>query len=147
MYMILLMFRFVPDTDVVIAAMRSPTGASAAILTAADVGQVRLLASVALVLECEAKCTDPEHYQAVGISRADAGNFVDAIAALAEPVEPHYFWRPQLRDPADEMVLETAINGGADAIVTFNIRDYGQAPQLFGVETLRPAQAIWRIRS
>jgi putative PIN family toxin of toxin-antitoxin system len=141
------MLRYVLDTDVVIAAMRSPTGASAAILSAADSGQVRLLASVALVLEYETKCTDPEHYEAAGISQADAGNFVDAIAALAEPVEPHYFWHPQLRDPADEMVLEAAINGGADAIVTFNLRDYGEAPQSFGVEILRPAQAIWRIRS
>ena len=79
--------------------------------------------------------------------RSDAITFVDTIAALSEPVELHFFWRPQLRDPNDEMVLETAINGRADAIVTFNLRDFGLAPYRFGIDVLLPAQAIQRIRS
>lgn len=141
------MLRIVMDTDVIIAAMRSPTGASAAILNAADAGQVQLLSSVAMILEYEAKCTLPGHYSAAGLSQQDADVFVDAVAALSEPIELHFFWRPQLHDPNDEMVLETAINGQADAIVTFNLRDYGRAPQRFGVEVLLPAQAIRRIRS
>ncbi len=98
------MLRIVLDTDVVVAAMRSPAGASAAILRAVDAGQVSLLNSVALVLEYEAKCTLPIHYEAAALSRQDALNFVDVIAALSEPVELHYFWRPQLRDPDDEMI-------------------------------------------
>ena len=49
---------------------------------------------------------------------------LDGLAALAEPVETHFLWRPRLRDPADEMVLEAAVNGQANAIVTFNLRDY-----------------------
>jgi putative PIN family toxin of toxin-antitoxin system len=141
------MLRIVLDTDVIVAALRSPGGASAAILRAVDDGQVRLLSSVALVLEYEAKCTLPAHYEAAGLSQGDALAFVDAVAALSEPVELHFFWRPQLRDPGDEMVLETAINGRADAIVTFNLRGYGQAPRRFGIEVLLPSQAIQRIRS
>ncbi|MFO7631876.1 MAG: putative toxin-antitoxin system toxin component, PIN family [Caldilinea sp.] len=141
------MLRIVLDTDVIVAALRSPSGASAAILRAATAGQVRLLSSVALVLEYEAKCTMPLHYEAADLSQADALIFVDAVAALSEPVELHFFWRPQLRDPGDEMVLETAINGRADAIVTFNLRDYGHAPRRFGVDLLLPSQAIQRIRS
>jgi putative PIN family toxin of toxin-antitoxin system len=141
------MYRIVLDTDVIIAAMRSPTGASAAILRAADAGQVQILSSVALILEYEAQCTLPAHYEAAALSEQDAVVFVDTIASLSEPVELYFFWRPQLPDPGDEMVLETAINGRADLLVTFNIRDYGQAPQRFGIETLLPAQAIQRIRS
>ncbi len=141
------MLRFVLDTDVIIAAMRSPAGASAAILRAADAQQVRLLSSVALVLEYEAKCTELKHFEAAAISLTDASNFVDAVAALAEPIELHFFWRPQLSDPNDEMVLEAAINGQADAIVTFNLRHYGSAPSQFGIDVLLPSQAIWRIRS
>jgi predicted nucleic acid-binding protein len=52
-----------------------------------------------------------------------------------------------LRDPADEMVLETAINGRAEAVVTFNRRDFGQAPGRFGIEVLMPGQALHRIRT
>ena len=55
---------------------------------------------------------------AAGLSNAQPHVFLDAIAALAEPVESHYVWRLQLRDPGDEMVLEAAVNGRAKAIVT-----------------------------
>lgn len=72
--------------------------------------------------------------------------FVDAVIAMCEPVETHFLWRPQLRDPNDEMVLEAAVNGRADAIVTFNRRDYGATPAEFGVEVLLPREALARIK-
>jgi predicted nucleic acid-binding protein len=72
--------------------------------------------------------------------------FVSAVIAMAEPIESHFLWRPQLRDPNDEMVLELAVNGRADALVTFNVRDYGDAARRFGVELLLPRAAIGRIR-
>lgn len=59
-----------------------------------------------------------------------------AFAALIEPVTTHYLWRPQLRDPADEMVLEVAVNGRVDALVSFNHRDFGPAPARFGIALL-----------
>jgi predicted nucleic acid-binding protein len=62
----------------------------------------------------------------------------------SKPVETHFLWRPQLRDPNDEMVLEAAVNGRADALVTFNLRDFGTAPARFGVEALLPREAIAR---
>lgn len=69
----------------------------------------------------------------LGLSEREIGIFVDAVIAMSEPVEIHFLWRPQLRDVNDEMVLETAINGRADAIVTFNARDFGKAPSYFGL--------------
>jgi hypothetical protein len=66
--------------------------------------------------------------------------------AMAEPVETHFLWRPQLRDANDEMVLEAAVNGGADAHITFNVRDYGDVPSRFGVDLLLPRVAMGRIR-
>ena len=59
---------------------------------------------------------------------------------------PNMPWRPMLRDPADEMVLEAAANGRAAAIVTFNQRDFGVIPLQFGVEVLTPAVALRRIK-
>jgi putative PIN family toxin of toxin-antitoxin system len=135
------------DTNVIVAAMRSPTGASAGLLMAARRSEVRLLANVALALEYEATCQLAEHRLAAGLNLDDVGIFIDAVLAMVEPVETHFMWRPQLRDPADELVLEAAVNGRAAALVTFNRRDFGAAPARFGIEVLTPAEAIRRIRT
>lgn len=134
--------RLTLDTDVVVAAMRSPGGASAALVLAALDERIRLLANVALVLEYEAVCLRQEHGLAAGLEAHQVQLYIDGLASLVEPVESHFVWRPQLRDPADEMVLEAAVNGRADAIVTFNHRDFGQAPQRFGLRLLLPRQAL-----
>jgi putative PIN family toxin of toxin-antitoxin system len=134
------------DTDVVVAAMRSPAGASAAILRSIRQGAAALLLSVPLAMEYEAVCQEGEHRLAAGLSQRQVDIFVTAVIAIAEPVETHFLWRPQLRDPGDEMVLEAAVNGRADALVTFNVRDYGEAPSHFGMELLLPRIAIRKIR-
>ncbi len=135
------------DTDVVVAAMRSPTGASAAILRSVREGRTTLLVSVALALEYEAVCGEAEQRLAAGLSEREADVFLTAPIAMAEPVDTHFLWRPQLRDAGDEMVLETAVNGRADALVTFNLRDFGKAPSAFGIEVLLPREAIGRIKA
>ena len=66
---------------------------------------------------------------------------------MVEPVETHFMWRPQLCDPADELVLDAAVNGRAAALVTFNRRDFGAVPARFGIDVLTPAEAIRRIRT
>jgi putative PIN family toxin of toxin-antitoxin system len=135
------------DTNVVVAAMRSPTGASAALLLAARRSEIVMLANVALALEYEATCRLPEHCLAAGLDLDEVGIFIDAVLAMIETVETHFLWRPQLRDPADELVLEAAVNGQAAAIVTFNRRDFGVVPARFGIDLLTPAEAIRRIRT
>lgn len=106
-----------------------------------------MLLSVALILEYEAVCQLAEHRLAGGLSDVDVTTFIDGLVDLAEQVTPRFRWRPQLRDPGDEMVLETAVNGQAAAIVTFNLRDFGTAPAKFGVEVLRPVEALRRIEA
>jgi predicted nucleic acid-binding protein len=126
--------------------MRSPGGASAEILRLTRLGRIQLLANVALALEYEAICGRAEHRRAAALSDTNADVFVAAVVALTEPVESHFLWRPQLRDPGDEMVLEAAVNGRADALVTFNKRDFGEVPIRFGIEVLLPREALERIR-
>lgn len=133
------------DTDVAVAAMRSPTGGSAALLRRIDSGAAVMLLTVALALEYEAICTLAEHRLASGLSAMEAGIYVDGLIGMAEPVKAFFRWRPQLRDPGDELVLEAAVNGQADAIVTFNESDLREARR-FGIEVIRPGEALRRIK-
>jgi predicted nucleic acid-binding protein len=82
---------------------------------------------------------------ASGLNDDDVSMFVDADIAMAEPVESHYMWRPLLRDPGDEVVLEAAANGRA-AIATYSRRDFSTTPLQVGVDVLTPVQALRRIK-
>lgn len=105
-----------------------------------------MLATVALALEYEATCHLPAHQMASGLTSQEVDTFIDAVLSLTEPVQPYFLWRPQLRDPSDEFVLEAAINGRADALITFNLRDFGSVPDQFGIEVLTPSDAFRRIK-
>jgi putative PIN family toxin of toxin-antitoxin system len=132
--------RLVLDTNVIVAAMRSPAGASAALLRLVRQDKIVMLANVALAIEYEAVCSRSEHIKGSGLNRRDVDIFVTAVIAMCEPVETYFLWRPQLHDPSDEFVLEAAVNGRAAAIVTFNTRDFADAPQTFGIGLYTPAQ-------
>lgn len=138
--------KVVLDTDVLVAAIRSSNGASAELIRMARHGEIVIAISVPLVLEYEAKALMPEHLEAGGMSAAQALAVVDALLIVGERTPIHYTYRPAVRDPADEMVLETAINAHADAIVTFNIRDFGEAPARFGIACWPPQQALEALR-
>jgi putative PIN family toxin of toxin-antitoxin system len=138
--------KLVIDTDVLIAAIRSPSGASAALLILLLQNKAKMLLSVALALEYEAISMMAEHRLAAGASERNIRTLLDTIIDVAVPVDVHYQWRPQLSDAGDEMVLETAVNGQANAIVTFNRKDYKNTPARFGIEVLNPVEALRRIR-
>lgn len=130
------------DTDAIVAAMRSPGGASAALLRAARERRITLVAIVPLCLEYEAVCLRPVHVEAAGLAFADTATFLDTVVALVQPVDVWFLWRPQLRDPGDELVLEAAVNGQAEAIVSFNARDFLPATRRFGVAVIPPRDAL-----
>jgi putative PIN family toxin of toxin-antitoxin system len=116
--------RVVLDTNVLVAASRSRNGASFELLQLLRNKQYLALVSVPLMLEYEAVLKRPEQLVVSGRNATMTDAFLDALSLCVEPVHLHYLWRPQLRDPADEMVLETALNGRADALVTSNTRDF-----------------------
>lgn len=133
------------DRDAVVAAMRSPGGASAALLRAAREDRVTLVATVPLCVEHEGVCSRAEHVEAAGFGPADLAVFLNAAVELVEPVEAWFLWRPQLRDPGDELVLEAAVNGRAAAIATLDRRDFLPGATRFGVNVLLPGEALRRI--
>ena len=138
--------RLVLDTSVLVAAVRSHLGTSAALLEAALQKKLHLLATVPLVLEYEAVLMRPEHLAAAGLEAEEMSILLDALAGISEPVRLAFLWRPQLRDSNDDMVLEAAVNGNADAIVTFNTRDFVAIAPRFGVEVLTPKEGLRKVR-
>ena len=134
--------RLVLDTNVLISALRSRRGASNALLIETLRRKARCVCSVPLFLEYEDVVTRAEFLLATGYKKADVIQFLNNAATETEPIELNFLWRPQLRDPKDEMVIETAANGRVDALVTHNIRDFMPAASLFSFELLRPSEAL-----
>ena len=93
----------------------------------------------------QAVCSRPEHVAAAGLSGDELAIFLDALVGLLDPADVWFLWRPQLRDPGDELVLEAAVNGAADAIVGFNRCDFGAAPERFGIKFMTPDEALRRL--
>jgi putative PIN family toxin of toxin-antitoxin system len=140
------MQRIVLDTNVIIAGLQSRNGASNQLLRMVPERRFALLLSVPLFLEYEAVLKRPERLAVHGLSSEGIDTLLAVWASFGVPVNLHFLWRPQLRDVNDEMVLETAVNGRADGLVTFNIQDFKPAASRFGIELLTPAQWLttWR---
>ncbi len=136
------MKRIVLDTSVVVAALRTRLGAGNAVLRLVAQRRLVALATPPLFLEYEDVLKRPEHRLAHGLALEAIDEFLAELAALIVPVEVHFQWRPQSRDPNDEMVLEAAINGQADALVTYNVADFAGPAARFRVSVLRPAALL-----
>lgn len=133
--------RIVIDTNVLVAGLLSSTGASYQILKAIPENKVDYLVSVALFLEYEAVLKRKSLLTEAGMTVADIDHVLNMLANHAIATKVYYLWRPQLRDPNDDMLLELAVSGNAKAIVTFNQKDFSAAKPLFGnIQILTPAQ-------
>jgi len=135
------------DTAVVVAALRTRLGAGNAVLRLVAQKRVVALATPPLFLEYEDVLKRPEHQLVHGLTPEAVDQFLAELAALLEPVEVHFQWRPQSRDPNDEMVLEAAINGQANALVTYNIKDFAEAGERFRISVLRPGDLLKKVKA
>ena len=133
------------DTAVVVAAVRSPRGASAALLVQVLERRFIPVLSVALVLQYEEVCLRPEDRTESGLQEREVRTIIDALCTNAREVVTRFQWRPQLRDPGDEMGLEAGVNGRADALVTFNERDFAAVPERFRIPIPSPGEALRRL--
>jgi len=140
------MKRVVLDTSVIVAALRTRLGAGNAVLRLVAERRLLMLATPPLFLEYEDVLKRPEHRLAHGLSPEAIDEVLAELAALIEPVEVHFQWRPQSKDPNDEMVLEAAINGRADALVTYNVADFAGPAERFEIGVLTPADVLKKVK-
>ena len=135
-------FQVVIDTNLIVSALRSKRGASFRLLRLLGDSRFEISVSVPLVIEYEkaAKGT----VRRGGLSSREVDDILDFICAVARHRKIYYLWRPLLRDPKDDMVLELAVAGGCDFIVTYNQRDFIGAEE-FGIGVLTPKEFLHRI--
>ncbi len=137
------MSRVVLDTNVLVAALRSDQGASFQLLSLVGVtDKFQICLSVPLVLEYEDVLG--RDGMVPNVSAGDVQDLIDYLCSVASPHGVFFLWRPMLRDPKDEMVLELAVSGGCEAIVTFNSRDFAGAER-FGIQILSPGEFLRQI--
>jgi putative PIN family toxin of toxin-antitoxin system len=127
------------DTNVLVAGVRSRRGASFQLLSRIGTGAFDIAVSVPLVLEYEDALI--RHVAATDLSEDDVRNIIDYMCSVAVRQEVFYLWRPILRDPGDDLVLELAIAANCDAIVTHNIRDFAGLSR-FGLRLLTPGEFL-----
>ncbi len=135
--------QIVIDTNVFLSALRSNRGASFLLLMLlgqSDLFEINL--SVPLVLEYEDVAKRPGLVPALPLQ--DIDNILDYLCSVARRHPIFFLWRPFLKDPKDDMVLELAVEAQCDCIVTFNRRDFVGSDQ-FGVAILTPQEFLQKI--
>ena len=134
--------KIVLDTNVLVAGLRSNSGASHCILRLLGSGSYDLCISVALILEYEEVLKNKINHEI--ISSEEIEEFIDYLCKIGKKFNIHFLWRPTLRDPDDEMVLEIAVSSQAEFIVTFNVKDFIRE-NYFGVKVITPIQFLKKI--
>jgi putative PIN family toxin of toxin-antitoxin system len=134
--------RVVIDTCVLVSAMRSSRGASFRLVNLVGTSGFEIALSVPLVLEYEDAAK--RLGDATALAHQDIDDVIDYLCSVAHLQEIHFLWRPLLRDPRDDHVLELAVEAGCDLIVTHNIRDFAGSDQ-FGISAISPGEFLRRI--
>ena len=132
--------RVVLDTSVLVAAARSNTGASYALVSSIPTLEFELCLSVSLYMEWQQVLTRDENLSP-GRTAEDTMNYLRYLAGQSHLQEIHFLWRPFLLDANDDIVLELAFAAGCRYLVTHNVKDFHGAEQL-GVTVISPREFL-----
>ena len=137
--------RIVFDTNVLAAALRSNRGASFALISMLPSQKFELTVSIPLYPEYLEVLMRPE-LKPKDVSNADVLSFVRKTLDYSHKQSIYFRWRPWLKDPNDDMILELAIASRAVYIVTFNLKDFGNI-ELFGIKAISPSDFLELVKN
>ena len=137
--------RIVFDTACLVTAVRSSDGAAGEVLRKVFRKELVLLMDLKLGLEYRDVALRSEHLMASPLSEREVLELIEALEAFAEPVEVILKRRPQSSDPNDDMVLDLAINGRAEALVTYNTKHFLKTGKRYEIPILTPALLLQEI--
>lgn len=133
--------RLILDTNVLVAALTSPVGASRAVLRGVLQGHWDALVSLPLFMEYEDVLSRREVIERCPLPDAVRQDLVDALLSRCDLIELYYAWRPNLRDEGDNHVFELAVAAQDAVLLTWNLRDFASAELRFPhVRVITPAQ-------
>jgi putative PIN family toxin of toxin-antitoxin system len=138
---------FVLDTNALVAAFISADGASRQLLRSVLTGLCTPIISVALFTEYEDVLSRDALMAKCPLTPSERDSLFDAFLSRTHMIEVYYSWRPNLRDEADNHVVETAVAAGVVPIVTFNLRDFNN-PQLrfLDLQIITPAKWLAQLK-
>ena len=132
-------YQIIADTNVFVSALRSQFGASYKLFSLIDKDVYKLNISVPLALEYEAVAK--RMIGEISLSEEEIDNILDFIISNSNRWEIFYLWRPQLKDPGDDMVLELAVTASCNYIVTYNVNDF-KGIENFGIQAITPKEFL-----
>jgi putative PIN family toxin of toxin-antitoxin system len=137
------MRKIVVDTNVLLAALRLRNGASFKLISLIGQEKFEVCISVSLILEYEEQCQ--LIYEAIGLTENDIQDVLNYLCWAGTSTKIHFLWRPFLHNIDDDMILELAVAGGCDSIVTYNLKDFKNVEQKFGIKVISPKQFLQEI--
>ncbi|MBL3529674.1 MAG: putative toxin-antitoxin system toxin component, PIN family [gamma proteobacterium endosymbiont of Lamellibrachia anaximandri] len=129
--------KVVIDTNVLVAALRSKKGASHKLLISLINGAYQPNISVPLFVEYES--VTKRSGMVAGLTDNDINTVLDYLLSKSSIREIFYLWRPCLKDPNDDLVLEVAVESQSEYIITFNKKDF-RGIHKFGIKAVTPQE-------
>ena len=131
--------QIVIDTNVLVSGLNSRQGYAFLLLELVGTGRFDINLSVPLVLEYEDALY--RRLPTLGANLRGVDDVLDYHCQVARLHRIFFLWRPYLRDPQDDMVLELAVRAGCDYIVTFNKRHF-RGCEHFGIRAVSPGEFL-----
>lgn len=122
--------KVVLDTNILVGACLGSRGANR-LIAACLQGRLKPLIGAALLAEYEDVVNRDDVFADSPLNKAERNELLDALLGACTWTRIYYLWRPNLRDEGDNHILELAVAGQADYLVTRNIKDFSRAQLLF----------------